>query len=244
MIVAVLVHGALFVWQVTGTIRAYERYMRDGGAMASVWGAQLALVLMGFWTMIYVLDAWQMTSLSPEPEMTQAEIQAARAAKYRIILDENENSLLLTGSMELGITKAFLAQIIATPNIQTVILQSTGGNIYEARGLAQIIKQNGLNTRVMAQCSSACTTVFIAGHEREIGPNGELGFHQYRVNATYSVLNADPQAEQDRDRDLFRQAGVSELFLSKMFDKGASDIWFPDIDALIAANVVTKMIPP
>ena len=62
--------------------------------------------------------------------------------------------------------------------LKVVHLNSTGGRILEAERIGALIKGRNLSTYVPAQCLSACTIIFLSGHERFIGPSGRLGFHQ------------------------------------------------------------------
>jgi hypothetical protein len=235
----VIFHGLVFVWQVVGVFRASSAHIRARGSMAPVWGIQLAIIAAVLWVISYSFGAWQMTLPVPDLLSTQAKLEAERAAKFSIEPSIDGQSLELTGSLELGITDHLRDQLRAYPGVDQIILASTGGNIYEARGLANIIRQNGLNTLVIAECSSACTTVFIGGARRQLTPGSKLGFHKYRVDADYAVLNADPLREQARDRAAFLQSGVAVWFLDKMFDSDASEMWYPELSELIDANVVT-----
>jgi len=239
LLLALVFHGILFVWQAVGVIRASEIHIRNGGSMAPVWGTQLTLVLAFFWVMTYALGSWQMTLPVPDNLRIQSEFEAERAAKYSIEPTFDGRSLTLTGSLELGITRRLIDHLEAHPNVEQIVLASTGGNIFEARGLSNTIRRNGLNTLVVAECSSACTTVFIGGAKRQLAHGGKLGFHQYRIDADYAVLNANPLNEQDRDRAVFLQSGVAVWFLEKMFDSRSSQMWYPELSELIDAHVVT-----
>jgi hypothetical protein len=241
LLLALFFHGVLFVWQAVGVIRAAEAHNRISGAMAPVWGTQLVLVVATFWVMSYVIDAWQMTLPVADNLKLRSEFEAARAAKYSIEPTFDGRSLTLSGSLELGIARHLKNQLKAYPDIDQIILASTGGNIYQARGLSKTIRQNGLNTLVMSECSSACTIVFIGGIKRQLAPGGKLGFHQYRIDADYTVLNVDPVREQDRDRAVFLQSGVAVWFLDMMFDSHPLDMWYPDLSQLIDAQVVTEV---
>ena len=235
-----LFHGLLFFWQSVGLIRASEIYVRTSGFIAPVWGTQLALIVTLFWVITDALDAWQMTLPAPENLTIQSELEAERAARYRIEPTANGRSLTLTGSLEIGISDHLITQLEAYPHIEQIVLTSPGGNIYQARGLSNTIRQNGLNTLVISECSSACTTVFIGGIERQLASGGILGFHQYRIDANYAVLNANPQREQDRDRAIFLQSGVEEWFVDRLFDSPASEMWYPELSELVEANVITQ----
>lgn len=239
LVLAVFFHGVVFVWQSVGVLRAAESTLRARGSMAPVWGVQAATAAALFLSLSYLFGAWQLTISRPDPIKIQAEVEANRAAKYRIELAPDGQSLVLTGTLELGITRHLKTRLERYPETSQIVLTSTGGNIYEARGLAGVIRQNGLSTLVRSECSSACTTVFIGGADRKLLPGARLGFHQYRIDADYAVLGADPADEQRRDRALFLKAGVAEGFVDKMFDSGASEMWFPERAELREANVVT-----
>ncbi|HEY9038773.1 MAG TPA: hypothetical protein VIN05_07510 [Roseovarius sp.] len=243
LLLAVVFHGILFIWQAVGVIRAAETHNRTSGSMAPVWGAQIALVVASFWVMSYAIDAWNMTLPVLDHRKLQSEFEAERAAKYSIEPTADGRSLTLTGSLELGVAGHLKHQLKAYPDVEQIILASTGGNIYQARGLSNTIRQNGLNTLVISECSSACTIVFIGGIERQLASGGKLGFHQYRIDADYVVLNSDPLREQDRDRAVFLQSGVAVWFLDMMFDSRPSDMWYPELSELIAARVITGIAP-
>jgi hypothetical protein len=240
---ALTFHGVLFVWQVVGTIRASEAYIKSSGFLAPVLGTQLALAGLLFWVLTYTLDAWQMTLPVPDDLQTRLDFEAERAAKYSIEPSEDGLSLVLTGSLERGISDHLKKRLQANPNVSQIVLDSAGGNIFEARGLSNIVRENALNTLVISKCSSACTTVFIAGIERRLASSGKLGFHQIRIDATYPVLNASPLQQQDRDRAIFLQSGVAAWFLDVMYDKPATEMWYPTLTELVDARVVTSATP-
>jgi hypothetical protein len=58
------------------------------------------------------------------------------------------------------------------------------------------------------------------------------------------VLNADPSAEQERDRALYVASDVKPWFVTKMFERGPNEMWFPEIDVLLDAGVVTHVFEP
>lgn len=208
-LLAVAAQGVLLTWQAVGLVRASERHIGETGAMAQAWGAQLGLVAVFLWVLVDVLGAWQMTLPAPEGAITIADWQAERASKYSIEPTEDGQTLALTGSLELGIVTHLKNQLAAYPQVQQIVLTSQGGNIFQARGLSKTISDHGLATRVVSECSSACTTVFIGGTERELAANARLGFHQYRVDAVNTVLGTDPLDQQAADGAIFVGAGAA-----------------------------------
>ncbi|WP_188672705.1 hypothetical protein [Neptunicoccus cionae] len=235
-------HGVVFVWQAVGVVRASEESVRASGYMAPAWATQLTLIIMVFWVLAFTLEAWQMTLRDPDRLEAYAAMEAQRAAKYSVEPSADGKTLTLSGSIERGITRKLDAQLAAYPNTSHIVLSSPGGNIYEARGLSNAIRKNGLNTLVTLECSSSCTTAFIGGAERFLVNGAKLGFHQFRIDAVYSVLNADPLKEQERDKALFIKSGVAAWFVEEMFNSPSSEIWYPNSSKLLAARVVTKVI--
>ncbi len=237
---AVLFHGVVFVWQTVGVLRAGEAHIRDRGSMANVWGAQLG-ILIAFWlTASYAFDSWQMTLPVSSENGFAERMDRERAGKYRIDASADGLTLTISGTVELGITRKFATWLERSPHARTIALNSAGGNIYEARGLSKLISERQLDTLVETQCSSACTIVFIGGANRSLGRSARLGFHQYRIDADYDVLLADPGGEQERDRALYAARNVKPWFLAKMFERGGDDIWFPSRDELVSAGVVNS----
>ena len=159
-------------------------------------------------------------------------MEREHASEYRFTVSDDGKTLRLEGEITYGVTRKIKQLISEYPQLDTLVLSSDGGNIYEGRGLARQIREAGLNTHVESTCSSACTLVFIGGVRRSMSPGAKLGFHQYRIDADYSVPFADPASEQARDRALFADAGVSEGFLREMYKKSADDMWYPTFKEL------------
>jgi len=236
----VLLHGIVFVWQATGVIRAGEAHIRQHGAIALHWGAQLG-VLVAFWlTASSALQAWQMTLEVPEFESFAEEMERERSGKY-LISGQPGGVVLISGTLELGVSKRFAAALAHDPGIREVVLSSVGGNIYEARGLARIFRDNGLSTTVTDECASACTTAFIGGRERQLKSGARLGFHQYKIEADYDVLGADPRGEESKDKALFLAAGVEQSFVARMHSATPGSMWYPGAEELLDAGVVTAI---
>lgn len=231
----------LAIWQVGGTLRAMEQHIRDGGGMPAAWGIQAGL-LAAFWVILAnIWGLWLTTTVVVETENFEERMERQHASKYSLEVMEAGRVAKLQGEITLGVTKKFELLLLNEPNLQTVILESGGGNIYEARGLAKKISEAGIDTRVQGECSSACTLAFIGGVQRTLDKGARLGFHQYRIDADYIVAFADPEAEQARDRALFATAGVRESFLSEMFGQSATNMWFPERDVLLQAGVLTAL---
>lgn len=237
-----LVHGALFVWQAVGVIRASDVYAEHSGSRATAMGAQLGIVGLLLLTLSYALAGYQ-TTLAPLPAETFAERMAReRAATYTLDVVDEGRELRLSGLVALGATARLRAELDARPGINRVVLDSVGGNVYEARGLARLFRERGLVTRVERVCASACAVAFIGGERREIGRHARFGLHGYRLDAAHAIIATDPESEQARDRALYANAGVEIDFVDRMFDAPSDAMWWPAPEELLRAGVVHEIV--
>ncbi len=164
---------------------------------------------------------------------------------YQLALRNNSTQLVISGEIEIGITKAVSNILKKNPQISSIALNSIGGHIYEGRGLSKLFTRQGLDTYVYKQCSSACTTAFSGGKKRYLGSTGKLGFHQYKLDLhkhKRSVGFHDAKAEQERDFELFKSRGIESNFLEKIFNESSDMMWFPNHDELVTARVIDGVI--
>ena len=233
----------IFPWQLIGLFRAIEvDFIKHGNTLKTRALQGLALLTLVF-TFVYSLGVIQSAVFYTR----QLEFYAQPNAKvsYQLKVSEDQQRLEISGGLDIGITNAVRASLVAHPDIKSVSLQSGGGHIYEGRGLAKLFTEQALDTYVFAECSSACATAFIGGKQRYLGATGKLGFHQYKLDISQHrkmVPFYDTPAEQQRDLELFKTRGIKPAFLNKMFDQPASKIWFPDHQELLDANIVNKLI--
>ena len=237
----VLVHGVVFLWQVVGTLRAAERDLVRSGSPAPAWGAQLGAVVLCFLTFAYAVEGWQTTRARPERERLDQLVERERRARYSLDLDASRSELRLRGTIELGVTRRAESLLRQTPAIARIVLDSAGGNVYEARGLARLMRENALASHVDDRCASACAIAFIGGSPRSISGAGRLGFHQYRLEDGRGSLNSDPREAQRRDQAMFRRAGVATSFVERLFSVPPDDMWWPTPAELLAARVVNRV---
>lgn len=59
-----------------------------------------------------------------------------------------------------------------------LIINSPGGNVYEARKLGRYLRANELNVAVDKVCASACIDILAGGVSRYITPRARIGIHQ------------------------------------------------------------------
>lgn len=244
MLVAIAADFALFIWQIVGVVRSAEKHMLLRGGMAPTWGIYAAIAVVVFAMATQWLGLYQMTLDKPQNELFTTRMDRLHASRYELRVADDGKSLLLDGTIELGLTRAATALLEQQPQITRIELSSAGGNIYEARGMAALLLPLQLQTHVESECSSACTLVFMAGQERTVGSNARLGFHAYRLDTAILMPHIDVEAEQERDRSYFLTRDLDSRFLSRIFERENAEIWFPDHQELQAAGVIHASAVP
>ncbi|WP_133485234.1 hypothetical protein [Aliiroseovarius marinus] len=241
-LVAVALIGAdalCLLWQSVGYFRAADARVRDTGSMLPTWGGMIALVVAVF----VVASQWWALALATRPGEdgpSFAERKALeRQAEYQIVRQPDGN-LFFQGQIVLGVTKALDRELAQGPIPTRITLASDGGNVFEARGLAKLITTHGMQTYVDGTCSSACTLVFVAGAQRQLGPDARLGFHSYLLEDAQRLPGFNIEAEQARDRAFMLGQGVSADFITRVYETPSSDIWFPEHGILRQSGVVTQ----
>ena len=128
------------------------------------------------------------------------------------------------------------------PQSVGLVLDSGGGNIYQARGIAKLIMQNELDTYLFNHCYSACTIAFIAGINRYAKIQAELGFHGYNLESTTPKSFISIEHEQSKDLDFFAKQISDKDFVQKIFQHESNQIWIPKFAELLKAGVIHTAI--
>jgi len=230
----IVVKLIVYPWQVVGVLRTCDLRIKSDTGRSWATAAQIALVVSLAVTLLATIETWQSLQLFKR-DMLLREVSSPEPL-YSLDLIEQETLIHLRGPFQIGITNRVADLIERYPEITGIILDSEGGQIYEGRGLARLIRDNNLQTFSLEQCLSSCTTAFVAGTTRTLGINARLGFHQYK---TYSLIpSIDVVAEQSKDMAIFVEQGVSPEFLEKIFIHPPNSMWWPEIGELINAGVV------
>ncbi|NIY77334.1 hypothetical protein HED22_16900 [Thalassospira sp. HF15] len=230
-------HGVVFVWQVVGVLRATQH---QSSILANIWTV-VSYGVIGLCLAFTALSiAASFRALAPEKfiPVNLTELEDARASQYELTLSPDNTRIHITGIFALGMTQRLAALLDQNPGVTGIVLHSDGGHVYEGRGVGFLIRNRGLDTYVFEACSSACTTAFIGGAKRYLGPNGRLGFHQYKVDLNYPVPLYDIKGQQEKEITFYRNQGIAESFLKQVFLAPHTGIWFPEVEELMEAGVV------
>jgi len=237
IIYLVVVKLIIYPWQVMGVLRVSDLIIKTDSGRGWANAAQIALVASLAATLLTTLGTYQSLQIFKQ-DLIQSRIPPTEP-EYTLELIEQDTLIHLRGPFEIGITNRVAELVESYPAVIGIILDSEGGQIYEGRGLARVISENRLQTFSMDQCLSSCTTAFVAGTTRTLGPNARLGFHQYK---TYSIIPSINVAnEQAKDMAIFVKQGVSQQFLDKIFNQPPEGMWWPEIAELLEAGVVQQI---
>lgn len=159
-----------------------------------------------------------------------------------LTFDPVTNLIYLQGDFEIGIVSAFDDLLQKHPETSGVVLESRGGNVYQGRGIAQIITHNQLDTYSFDRCYSTCVIAYVAGTTRFLGPDAKLGFHTYHLASGLMQILVDVEKEQNKDLSFFREKIPDSAFVEKIFRTECPAIWFPSSAELLSAGVVHERL--
>jgi len=158
---------------------------------------------------------------------------------YRIALENNNTTLKIMGGINLGLTHEVAEYMKKYPTIKRIHLESVGGITGEARGVAKIVQEHHLDTFVDRHCMSSCTYIFVAGERRILSTHARLAFHR---PAFSGVDDEVMERLVVKDRELFRQRGVDEAFIKRVFSTPNSEILEVSYEELKEVGVVTDLV--
>jgi hypothetical protein len=193
----------------------------------------LALAATGAAAAVALVALWLAGTRAP----ALAEMPAPRDP-YQIERSADGRSVVLAGVIDFGATRRMRELLEGSPGIRLIRLESPGGRVAEARGLARLIERHGLDTVAEGDCTSVCTLVFVSGQKRHLPPGARLGFHRYAMLGPLAVMMRDPARELEKDFDTFRRRAVPESFLDAVRATPHDAMWYPGAAELVQANVV------
>ena len=236
-------HIAVFIWQVIGVVRAGDKHLKSLGDVHLVTGSQIGVGIAIIASLVSVSTTVQTVLPAPLTGLERIFLAHKKANAYELTTTTEPTVLRLSGAINYGAAAALKERLDRNEKIVGLELASDGGLIYEARRLAKLVHDRELTTYVFSDCSSACTTVFVGGKQRLIGPNGRLGFHQYRqVTMNPMSPQSDLKSEQVKDLEFFAKQNISGAFRDRIFAMPHDKLWQPTHRELIEAGVVNRVV--
>lgn len=227
---AILVGLAVGLWQLVGTWRSADKHTSRGGR--KFWSVAVKVLLC-------------LGLLRGAVELGTAGMTAMNAWRHVATLQElpPPEFLLLRGGTEVefrgGIRPGTAAQLREAlgraPQARIIHLSSPGGDLTEGHNMAALVRARGMDTYVRSSCLSACARVFLAGRNRLLKEGARLGFHA----PTPVASGIEGARIVEAERRAMVTSGLPEWFVTRAFMARGSEMWFPTVDELSAARVVT-----
>jgi plasmid stabilization system protein ParE len=226
----------LDVWCIVGAWRSANNYLRENGSR--LWGylARITLALGALQLLVSVLFGL-LPSLGGYWQMARG-IDPIGHAKFS--LSPDGRSLRLDGTIGMGDASRLRALLDseAARGLRRIELVSPGGRLHEAELMAAALKPRGHEVRVVGDCASACTVVFLAGQPRQLTPGARLGFHR----ATTGTYN--PVFEELANQQLaatYRDLGLPQPLIDRTLDTPSRSMWFAPREDLLAHALIAPM---
>jgi plasmid stabilization system protein ParE len=226
----------LDVWCIVGAWRSANNYLRENGSR--LWGylARITLALGALQLLVSVLFGL-LPSLGGYWQMARG-IDPIGHAKFS--LSPDGRSLRLDGTIGMGDAGRMRALLDseAARGLRRIELVSPGGRLHEAELMAAALKPRGHEVRVVGDCASACTVVFLAGQPRQLTPGARLGFHR----ATTGTYN--PVFEELANQQLaatYRDLGLPQPLIDRTLDTPSRSMWFAPREDLLAHALIAPM---
>jgi hypothetical protein len=220
------------IWQLVGTWRASSKAKAPGRWWITRWTARLVAVA-GF-----ALTAFVISTVLPAMARFYSEMNDTDfIGKQGHTLAVDGDQVIITGQLSWGLFEKFVQALRDDDQLQTVVLNSGGGHYAVGRQMAALINERGLDTLTTETCASACTWAFLGGHSRTLQSGARLGYHAPSGNTDHALNTVGAHMT-----GVLRAANVPDDFIQHMLATPADDVWFPTIDELRQANIVTDII--
>lgn len=127
-----------------------------------------------------------------------------------------------------------VAELPGSTVLNGIALSSVGGNYLEGVRLATSIRNTGLTTAVIGNCSSACFLIFAAGSTKIVFEGAKIGVHSASLRG---VETTDAQATTMQMARKLADLGVPPAIVGKVVTTPADDIAWLTSEDLASMNV-------
>ena len=223
--------GAVGIWQLIGTWRASSKLKAPGRWWITRWLARLVAVT-GLALAAFAVSTAPAGMARYYAEATDADVIGQQ--DHDVTVDGDR--IVVTGQLSWGLYDSFSQALRDNDQLQVVVLDSPGGHYAVGRRMAELIKARGLDTFTTDLCASACTYAYLGGNRRILQQGARLGYHAPSGNTPAVIATVAEHAA-----GVLRAANVPEDFIGRVFETSADTVWFPTIDELLQANIVTDV---
>lgn len=226
---------AVAVWQTVGIWRSADSHKNLTGRKPFATLAQILVVItaVGSFVKIGSLGSYYndvfWNALGKDP-----------LGNYNLVVSEDSETLTVNGAISFGLASDVDKVLNDNQKINTVILNSDGGRIWEGENLYDILEKHKIvTTATETGCASACTIPFMAGKSRYLkNDDAILGFHS--SSSLYYMQNS-LASENARIKTFLIGHGISSNFANKALGTPPNEMWYPDIKTLTREGIVISI---
>ncbi|BAU90785.1 hypothetical protein MPPM_2180 [Methylorubrum populi] len=159
--------------------------------------------------------------------------------------------IVIDGDVGFGFEKAVLGALASFPDPVRIEINSGGGLVTEALGVAAVLeKRPGATVIARQTCESACTLVLMAGTHRLADRDMRIGFH------ALSIVDAEEKrgslfgfnlalAVADRlGDDFLKRRGVPPEIIAEANRRGHEGMYEVDSETLLERGALTGLVDP
>lgn len=239
---------AAFIWALLRFHSAAQQHLVQTGRFWTICSGYLFFFFAAIATIVLwlvVVSGAQTTTparIGSVPDQSDSNLRIAMPTGERFVTEitVDERQLIVKGVMAQSLVEKMDPYFDKSGRIDTIVLHSAGGNLFEARILASDILRRGLDTHVANECSASCLLAFMAGQNRTLGPGAQLGFHRYGIDFAQVLPHVSPLREMRLDQQYYLKRGVPMDFLDQVLDLDRKAIWYPTRRELLAAGIITQ----
>ena len=155
-----------------------------------------------------------------------------------VLHDPHLGRIVLRGEIGFGSLAALEKAINTKPTLTLLEVESPGGFVVEGLAMARLIEKHKLDTVSLGECASACTLLLVAGQERYLGPETQVGFHR---SWSYAGGFGTGWSRIDHTMaDFYSARNTADAFIKTALDTPGYRLWFPTAGQMFDAGYATK----
>lgn len=144
--------------------------------------------------------------------------------------DSDEGLLVLDGPITPETSFSFLYTLETSNVTGLLITQSDGGNLVASHQVGDAIRARGIHTTVLGWCYSACVNIFIAGDNRLIHKDGQLGLHPA----------SDPEFGYQLSKPYWGKLGLSNVN-EAVYSRKTDELWYLSAERAQELRLATEI---
>lgn len=222
----------LGIWQLVGTWRGSSKAKAPGHWWITRWLARLVAVAVAATAFAIIIPL-----LGGMPMLYATANDRDWLGQQGYNLTTQSDRIIINGSFTWRLHDEFAQALANNRQLRTVVLTSPGGQLGVGLRIGDMIKARALDTLASELCASSCTLAFVAGNRRMLRSNTKLGFHGVAGDGDQLVRTGTELYVSH-----FRKAGVPDAFINRAVGTSPQSVWYPTIDELRRANIVTDVV--